>query len=197
MPLTDAKVRSAQPGAKDLKLTESGGLHLFVTTKGYKSWRFRYDFGGKERRLLLGRYPMVSLARARELRDDAKRLLREHRCAGLDAHKRRIAAHAAADATFEKYALLWHEAQKERWSPVQVRKVEQALRRDILPTLVRLPIVEVDGPMVLKVNGKPRLYARIIVEVDGPMVLKVLRAVERRGGIDTAKRLRQHVSKPR
>lgn len=172
MPLTNAEVKNAVATLRDRKVIDSGGLHLFVTSKGHKSWRFRYDFGGKERRLLLGEWPEVSLARARELRDDAKRLLREHRDPALEAHKRKIAAHAAAGATFERYALLWHEAQKERWSPVQVRKVEQALRRDILPDLGRLPISEVDGPMILK----------------------VLRAVERRGAIDTAKRLRQHAS---
>lgn len=33
-----------------------------------------------------------------------------------------------------------------------------------------------------------------LVEIDGPMVLKVLRKVEKRGAIDTAKRIRQHVS---
>ena len=172
MALTNAEAKNARAGAKDYKLTDSGGLHLFVTTNGHKSWRLRYEFGGKEKRLLLGAFPDVTLARARELRDDAKRLLREHRDPALEAHKRKVAAHAAAGATFERYALLWHEAQKERWSPVQVRKVEQALRRDILPELGRLPISEVDGPMVLK----------------------VLRSVERRGAIDTAKRLRQHVS---
>ena len=172
MPLTNAEVKNAQPRDKDYKLTDSGGLHLFVTVKGHKSWRLRYDFGGKEKRLLLGAYPDVSLARARELRDDAKRLLRDHRDPALEEHKRKIAAQAAAGATFEKYALLWHEDQKERWSPVQVRKVEQALRRDILPDLGRLPLVDIDGPMILK----------------------VLRKVEKRGAIDTAKRLRQHVS---
>lgn len=172
MPLTNVEVRNAVAGPKDFKLTDSGGLHLFVTTKGHKSWRMRYDFGGKERRLLLGAYPEVSLAKARELRDEAKRLLKQHRDPGLEAHKRKIAAQASADATFGKYALLWHDAQKERWSPVHVKKVEQAIRRDLLPDLERIPIADIDGPMILK----------------------VLRSVERRGAIDTAKRLRQHMS---
>lgn len=140
--------------------------------KGHKSWRLRYKFAGKEKRLLLGEYPEVSLARARELREDAKRLLRDHRDPAVEEHKRKIAAHAAAGATFEKYALLWHEVQKGRWSPVQIKKVEQALRRDVFPDLGRLPLAEIDGPMILK----------------------VLRKVEKRGAIDTAKRIRQYVS---
>lgn len=172
MPLTDPKVKNVKPEDRDFKLTDSGGLHLFVTTKGHKSWRLRYKFGGKERRLLLGSYPDVTLARARDLRDDAKRLLRDHRDPAMEKHKRKITAHAAAGATLEVYALLWHEAQKARWSPLQIKKVEQALRRDVFPDLGRLPLVEIDGPMILR----------------------VLRKVEKRGAIDTAKRIRQHVS---
>jgi integrase len=172
MPLTDLQARKAPPGAKDYKLADSGGLHLFVTKKGHKSWRLKYRFDGKEKRLLLGAYPEVSLAKAREMRDEAKRLLRDERDPLLERHKRRIGATAAAAATFEIYALRWHEAQKERWSPVHVRKVEQALRRDVLPDLGCVPISEIDGPMLLR----------------------VLRKVEARGAVDTAKRIRQHLS---
>lgn len=172
MPLTSPQVKNAAPRAKDYKLTDSGGLHLFVTIKGHKSWRMRYEFGGKERRLLLGPYPDISLAEARDLRDEAKRLLRDNRDPAVEAHKRKIAAHAASGATLEKYALLWHETQKSRWSPVQIKKVEQALRRDVLPHLGRLPLAEIDGPMILK----------------------TLRKVEDRGAIETAKRIRHHLS---
>lgn len=39
--LTDLKAGQAKPAAKDYKLADSGGLYLFVTTNGYKSWRGR------------------------------------------------------------------------------------------------------------------------------------------------------------
>lgn len=170
--LTDREVQLAKPGEKNRKMSDSGGLFLFVTTKGHKSWRLKYRFGGSEKLLVLGSYPDVSLRKARELRDDAKRLLRDDRDPAVEQRKRRIDAHAAAGATFRKHALAWHEAQKGRWSPVHIRKVEQALKRDLLPELGALPLAEIDGPTVLA----------------------VLRKVERRGAIDTAKRLRQHVS---
>ena len=172
MPLTDLQVRGAKAREKDYKLADGRGLHLYVTTKGHRSWRFRYFFDGKERRLVLGSYPETSLARARELREDARRLLRDHRDPAIEAHKRKIAAYVAAGATLERYAKLWHEAQQPRWSPVNAKKVRQALDRDVLPDLGRLPLAEIDGPMVLK----------------------MLRKVEKRGAIDTAKRIRQHVS---
>ena len=64
MPLTDAQCRKAQPGEKDYKLADSGGLYLFVTIKGAKIWRLKYRYGKKEGRLVIGPYPDVTLATA-------------------------------------------------------------------------------------------------------------------------------------
>jgi hypothetical protein len=64
--LTDAKARQAKPKERDYKLADSAGLYLFVTRTGSKSWRMKYRFGGKEKRLTFGLYPEVSLAEARE-----------------------------------------------------------------------------------------------------------------------------------
>lgn len=172
VPLTDTAARKAAPRDKDYKLSDSGGLYLFVTTKGHKSWRMKYRFGPKEKRLLFGPYPEVSLAAARAARDDARQLLRQHRDPAVEDRKRKMAAHAAAGATFEKVGRQWHEAQKARWSPSQSVKVIQAFDRDVFPEIGAFPLIDIDGPMVLK----------------------MLRKVEARGSIDTAKRIRQHVS---
>jgi hypothetical protein len=64
--LTDLKARQAKAAEKDYKLADSGGLYLFVTTNGYKSWRMKYRLSGKEKRLVFGPYPEVSLAEARQ-----------------------------------------------------------------------------------------------------------------------------------
>jgi hypothetical protein len=172
MPLTDAQVKKALKGEKDYKLADSAGLYLYVTTKGSKSWRMKYRFAGKEKRLVFGLYPEVSLAKARAERDRARQLLREHRDPATEQRKRKMAAHAAAGATFRVVGTRWHEAQKPRWSTTQAVKVEQALERDVYPVI---------GSMSL-------------IDIDGPTVLSMLRKVEKRGAIDTAKRIRQHVS---
>ncbi|MGK6324310.1 Arm DNA-binding domain-containing protein [Sphingomonas sp. DT-51] len=43
---------------------------------GYRSWRWRYRLGGKEKLLTFAPVPEISLARARQLREDAARKLR-------------------------------------------------------------------------------------------------------------------------
>ncbi|MGA7181257.1 MAG: Arm DNA-binding domain-containing protein [Thiobacillaceae bacterium] len=50
MPLSDTAVRKAKPGEKARKMMDAKGLFLIVTPEGGKWWRFRYAFGGKEKR---------------------------------------------------------------------------------------------------------------------------------------------------
>jgi len=80
MPLTDARCRSAQPGPTLQKLTDGGGLQLWLQPTGSRLWRFAYRFDGKQKLLALGVYPTVTLARARQAREVARRLLAD----GLD-----------------------------------------------------------------------------------------------------------------
>lgn len=75
--LTDARCRAAKPGDKPLKLFDGGGLHLFVSISGGKTWRVAYRLAGKPQTKSLGPYPQVSLADARTARDALKGELRE------------------------------------------------------------------------------------------------------------------------
>jgi len=107
MPLTDMQARRAKPGDKAYKLADSGGLYLYVAPSGFRSWRMKYRFAGKEKVLTFGRYPEVSLVEARDRRDDARRLLRDHKDPVVEGRKRKMAAFAAAGATFEVVARRW------------------------------------------------------------------------------------------
>jgi len=46
--LTDAAARAARPKERAYKLTDGGGLHLFVTPAGGKLWRQRYEVGKRQ-----------------------------------------------------------------------------------------------------------------------------------------------------
>ena len=75
MALTDTTCRNAKPGLKPQKLSDSGGVHLFVSPSGGRLWRMSYRFEGKQKQLSFGGYPAVSLRDARDRRDAAKALL--------------------------------------------------------------------------------------------------------------------------
>lgn len=70
--LTDAQCRKEKPGDKPKKLFDGGGLHLYISTKGAKSWRVAYRLAGKPQTKSLGAYPLLSLADARTARDKLK-----------------------------------------------------------------------------------------------------------------------------
>ena len=75
MPLTNITILKAKPTDKPVRLFDGGGLYLEISPAGGKLWRLKYRFNGKEKRLALGIYPDVSLARAREKRHEARSLL--------------------------------------------------------------------------------------------------------------------------
>ena len=73
--LTATEVDKVKPGTKPKHLFDGKGLFLLVTPKGGKWWRFKYRFGGKEKLISIGTYPEISLADARQRRDDARKLV--------------------------------------------------------------------------------------------------------------------------
>jgi len=170
--LTDVQARKAKPAEKDYKLADAGGLYLFVTRAGFKSWRMKYRFGGKEKRLTFGPYPEVTLVEAREHRDAARRQLRENLDPAIERRKARAASAVNAGTTFEKMARAWHAVQTPRWSQNYAALVLRALERDVFKHIGAMPLRDIDAPLVLS----------------------TLRKVEARGSIETAKRIRQHIS---
>jgi len=66
MPLTDLAIRTAKSRDNAYKMTDGGGLFLWIQPNGGKWWRYQYRFAGKQKLLALGIYPDVSLADAWE-----------------------------------------------------------------------------------------------------------------------------------
>ena len=75
--LTESAIKEANPGAKQFKLSDGGGLYLLVHSNGSKYWRFDFRFEGKQKSSSLGVWPEVSLVEARSRRNEAKLKIRE------------------------------------------------------------------------------------------------------------------------
>jgi len=76
MPLTDLKIRALKPEAKSRKYAHGGNLYLEVRPTGSQLWKMAYSFSGKQKALSFGPYPGTTLAKAREMLEEAKALLR-------------------------------------------------------------------------------------------------------------------------
>ena len=94
MALTDLQIRNAKCGERLVKLSDGGGLQLWITPDGAKRWRLAYRFAGAQKALAIGVYPYIGLREAREARDNAKRLL----ASGQDPSLARKAAKARKEA---------------------------------------------------------------------------------------------------
>jgi|ERR1035437_394563 hypothetical protein len=111
MPLTVKEIASAKPLSKPFRLYDSGGLYLEVSPAGGKWWRLKYRVNGKEKRLSLGVYPKVGLAKARERREEERNLLGKNVDPG-EHRKMEKSVQATAQAnreinSFEQIAREW------------------------------------------------------------------------------------------
>lgn len=174
MALTDTAIRNAKPGktpkgkatAKPYKMGDAGGLYLEVAPTGAKYWRFKYRIGGKQKRLSMGVYPDVPLAKARERRDEARKLLAD----GIDPSEHRKATKTAradrAANSFEVVAREWYGKLGPTWNAAHGDRIIRRLERDVFPWI----------------GGRP------VADVTAPELLSVLRRIEARGALETAHR---------
>lgn len=74
---TDREIQNLKPQEKRYSVKDklNNGLFIEVKESGVKSWHYRYSLDGKQDRLVLGRYPDVSLKDARQLRDESASLV--------------------------------------------------------------------------------------------------------------------------
>ncbi|MBB5214417.1 hypothetical protein HNQ49_001095 [Parapusillimonas granuli] len=139
--LTDLKIRSASPSAKEYLLADGDGLYLRVRATS-KSWLYRYESEEKQLKVGLGAYPIVTLAMAREKAREANAL----RVQGVDLQaarrKQQEQALLAKLNTFELISRAWLKtANKDReWSPGYKSKVTRHLEIHVFPWVGNMAI---------------------------------------------------------
>lgn len=168
VPLSDIQISKAKVKETDYKLADGYGLYLLVSKGGGKLWRFDYRFNGKRKLLAIGSYPTVTLADARERRENARKLLANGVDPGEFKKAQKQAEIAITENTFKTIALEWHVKFSETWSPSHSKTILERLNRDVFPWLGERPVSEIKA-------------------MD---VLAVLRRIENRGALETAHRIR-------
>lgn len=171
MPLTDTACKKATcpEGRPSVRLADEKALYLEVTAAGGKYWRWKYRHSGKEKRLALGVYPDVSLAQAREARDDARKALKNGTDPGQLKREAKLASAFEQANTFEAVARLWWEHWRDGKSE---RHAAYAIKR-------------------LEVDAFPLLGSRPIASLTAKDLTRMAKAVQERGAIDLAHRVLQ------
>jgi len=168
MALSAVEVKALKGRERPYKMSDSGGLYVFVQPSGQRYWRLGYRWGGKQRTMALGVYPDVGLADARQKRDAVRKLL----AAGHDpvavGREEELAAKLAEKVTFRVIAEEWlAKCDREGRAPITLQKQRWLLD-----------------------FAYPKLGDRPVTRISPHEVFEVLRIVESRGHYETARRLR-------
>lgn len=173
MPLTDTAIRKAKSGGKTTRIFDSGGLYLQLSPAGTKLWRFKYRYDGKEKLLALGAYTDLSLASARQKRDQARKLLAE----GTDPSEQRKAAKTAraglAANTFEAIGREWYAKTAPKLAQNTKTKLLRFLEGDVFPWI----------------------GARPIATLAATELIRVIERIEQRGAMDIARRVHNYMGR--
>lgn len=169
MRLTDLKIAKAKASETAQRLTDGGGLYLYISLSGTKSWRMDYSHGGRRLTHTIGKYPVISLAEARERRLALKKSLAAGVNPGVEKKKEKILRADIAGETFAGIAEEWFESKKSSRSKAWNEANSLYLRRDL----------------------NPRIGSLLINDIDGKTFLGVLKSIAKARGVRTADRARQ------
>lgn len=169
MNLTKTLCDKLQPKEKSYKKFDGEGLYLEIMPSGKKYWRLKYYYLGREKRISLGKYPVVTLNQARQKRTNAKQLLD----AGIDPSENRIEQNKLIrrqqNNTFQIVAKEWYGKKKDNWSVQHAKNVWYRLERNVFPYIGKSPITKITTPDILN----------------------LLRIMENRNALEVARRTRQ------
>jgi integrase len=105
------------------------GLALRVTAGGTKAWTFLYTAAGRRRRITLGRYPAVSLAKARTLALEARALIAN----GVDPRARgAMTVNDLVEAYIAKHTATLKSG----------AEIARRIRKNIVPVIGNVPLAQ-------------------------------------------------------
>ena len=142
MALSATRARALrEPG----RYSDGGGLHLFVSRAGGKSWVLRITVDGRRRDIGLGGFPAVGLASARER-------AAAYRAAAAEGRDPVAEKRAPKMPTFREAARAVHEANSPRWrNGRHIASWMQTLERHAMPVLGNTPLDRIGRAEVLRV----------------------------------------------
>ena len=168
VPLSDLQISKAKPQAKQVTLFDGGGLFLLITPSGGKLWRFKYRFDGKEKLLAIGPYPEISLADARQRREEVRKLLTNGVDPGAVKKAQKDARIVLSESSFEVVAREWHAKFAHTWVASHATHKLERFEKNVFPWIGNMPIADVKATDVLA----------------------ILRRIESRSLLDTAHRVK-------
>ena len=139
--LTDVQIRNWMKAGNPTAKADGDGLTFTLSAKGTAAWVLRYRFGGKARELTLGRYPDITLAKARELAAEARVHIQQGRDVAREKQKATI--ERAAAKTLRELAADYMSKAFPHLAANTIKQRRHHIEGVILPKLGSLPAREV------------------------------------------------------
>lgn len=134
--LTDAKIRNLKPRDKGYKSADGGGLYVFTNPKGAKSFRYDFKHRSKYYTITFGQHPATSLAKAREMHEEARKQAMQ----GIDPRLERQAKQMRGKP-FSYYAKEMLTSQDLR--PMTANKKLAKMERHLFTPLDKTPVNQI------------------------------------------------------
>jgi hypothetical protein len=135
--LTDLQIRKWIKAGEPVAKADGGGLTFTLSAKGTAAWVLRYRFGGKGRELTLGRYPDLTLAKARELAAVERVEIQQGRDVAREKQKATI--ERAAAKTLRELAADYMDKAFPHLAANTIKQRRHHIEGVILPKLGSLP----------------------------------------------------------
>ena len=149
--LNDTKLRTLKPTEKLYRITDFDGLCIEVKPTGKKFWRFRFRYLDKALMMTLGEYPVVGLAEARRLRDDAKALLHKGINPIEDRVEKKQEEKNASKNTFRLVAEEYIENKIADRTEKYKQQMRDSFERDVYKVIGNKAVKDVTSHDVLKI----------------------------------------------
>jgi integrase len=162
--LSATEVEKTKPESKEKRLYDGRGLFLLVTPKGGKWWRFKYNYAGKENTMSFGTYPDVSLADARQRRENARKLLANDIDPSVQRKQDKVDISETRANCFEAIARDWYINQVEdnAWTDEHAVTIMNRMEKDMFPWIGNTPITEISAQDIKAVLD--RVKGRGVIE---------------------------------
>jgi len=177
--LADITVRSAKPKEKPYTLSDGGSLYLRIDPTGKKTWVYRCYIRTKasekkkQTKYRIGEYPLISVKRARELRDQAKLMLVDGIVPGtiiVDGMGEE------RESNFREYA--------EKWKKVKFKKLgaTQPYERGSTASQIEKYFVKDVYPVIGNISME---------KIESVHIFYILRNIEKRGSFEIRNKVRR------
>ena len=148
MKLTNAKIKTLSIGKKH---ADGAGLYLLLSKRQQGKWSYRFMLHNKSHEMGLGQYPLISLTKARQLRDKYRLLKGQGQNPLFEKREREEEKRREQGIYFSDVVDQFIKYRKQQWTcPKNEKDWRSSLQKYVYPVLNKKPLSLINHKDILK-----------------------------------------------